>query len=212
MTPLLDRAAAFFLVPDGSGVAPAPLAIPAAARAVVLGAADDALPLAAAVALDLRAADRASAAVVGVWRAGGGEPCAPGVATPAASRLAARLTKRGIPGAPRGRLVWLDLPAEPPAAVTVVHRAAAVIDGPLVTALAGPRPPELDGLVDDHDLVVVAADPTTPLATAALATLAARPASSLACAPLRRGLPRALALAGVAAPKLDPPLHPVRTT
>ena len=85
-----------------------------------------------------------------------------------------------------------------------MRRAAALVDGPLVTALAGARPPELDDLVAEHDLAVVAAEPETPLARAALAALSARGVDARACRPPRRGIARALALAGLAAPRLDP--------
>jgi hypothetical protein len=230
-----DRAAAFFLTP----ATPTAPAFPAASRTVVVGSEHDVPPLAAAVALSLRAAGRAPAAVVALWRAAvpdapppatvapGGPATSPasrgpataaapppaacpsrGPATFAASRLASRLARRGLAAAPRGRLVWVALPAD---AATVVGRVAAALDVPLVTALAGPRPGALDALVDDHDLVVVAADPETPLGRAATAALAHRPASTFACAPVRRGLPRALALAGIAAPRLEPPLRLVRS-
>jgi hypothetical protein len=207
MTDLLARAAGYFLAPADTKRGSTVAAVPAAARAVVLGSAQDAPALAAALALTQRAADRAPAAVVAVWRGDGdrGRP-APGAATPAAARLAARLSRRGLPAAARGRLVWLELPAEPEDTAAGLHRAAAAVDGPVVTALTGPRPTALETVIDEHDLVLVAADPDTPLARAALDGLSQRGVSALACRPLPRGLPRALALAGVAAPRLDPPL------
>jgi hypothetical protein len=207
MTDLLARAAGYFLAPSDSERASAVTRVPASARAVVLGSVQDARPLAAALALALRAADCAAAALVAVWRGGGdrGSPAA-GVAMPAAARLAARLTRRGLPAAARGRLIWLELPSEPEEAAAVLLRAAAAVDGPVVTALAGARPQALEEVIDDHDVVLVAADPETPLAHAALRGLAERGVSALACRPLPRGLPRALALAGLAAPRLDPPL------
>jgi hypothetical protein len=207
MTDLLARAAGFFLAPSDAKRASALTRVPGTARAVVLGSVQDAPPLAAAMALALRTADRAAAALVAVWR-GGGERNSPtaGVATPAAARLAARLSRRGLPAAARGRLIWLELPAEPQETPAVLLHAAAAVDGPVVTALAGPRPAALEVVIDDHDLVLVAADPDAPLAHAALAGLAERGVSALACHPLPRGVPRALALAGFAAPRLDPPL------
>lgn len=211
MTGLLERAAAFLLAPAATAPAPA-AAVPATARAVVLGTDDAARPLAAALALTLRAADRAPAGLVAVWRRGGaGQPPPRGAATRTAARLAARLGGRDLPAVARGRLAWLDLPLEPAAAVAAVHRAAAVVDGPLVTVLAGARPAALDDLVEQHDVAIVAADPDTPLARAGLAALSDRCVSALACRPLSRGLPRALALAGLTAPRLDPPLHAART-
>jgi hypothetical protein len=213
MTGPLDRAAAFLLAPTARTAAPAPAAaVPAAARAIVLGTDEAARPLAAALALTLRGADRAPAGLVAVWRAGGaGLPPPRGLAARSAARLAGRLAGRELPAVGRGRLTWLDLPLEPPAAVTAVHRAAAIVDGPLVTVLAGPRPPELERLVEQHDLAIVAADPDGALARAALSGLEDRCVSALACRPLPRGLPRAVALAGVTAPRLDPPLSAAPT-
>jgi hypothetical protein len=198
----LARAAAFFVAPAAPADAAATATVPVAARAVVLGAPPDAAPLAAALALALRAADRAPAALVASWSAG--HAVARGAATPAAARLAAALARRELVAVARGRLVWLPLPCEPIEAAAAVRRAAALVDGPLVTALAGARPAELDDLVAEHDLAVVAAEPGTPLARAALASLSARGIDARACRPLRRGLPRALALAGLGAPRLDP--------
>jgi hypothetical protein len=208
MTDLLDRAAGYFLAPAGSKPAAAVAGLPATTRAVVIGSLQDAPPLAAALALTLRAAVRARAALVAVWRAEGcGDgPRAAGAATPAASRLAARLTRRGLPAVARGRLAWLDLPTDPAATASGLRRAEAAFDGPLVTALAGPRPDPLEDLIEEHDLALVAAVPDTPLARAALAGLGDRCVSALACRPLSRGLPRALAVAGLVAPRLDPPL------
>ena len=165
--------------------------VPPAARAVVLGAQGDVVPLAAAVALALR-----PPGLVAVWRAG--RPLSAGVATRAAARLAGRLAARELPAVARGRLAWLALPDDPDAAAACVRRASAVVDGPLVTALAGARPPALEELVAEHDLAIVAADPATALARTALARLAARGIEARACRPLRRGLPRAIALAGLA--------------
>jgi hypothetical protein len=71
----------------------------------------------------------------------------------------------------------------------------------VITALAGARPPELEDLVAEHDVAIVAADPAGPLARTALARLAARGIDARACRPLRRGLPRAIALAGLATSK-----------
>jgi hypothetical protein len=212
VTGLLERAAELFLVPASDKASPTGVIVPAAARAVVVGTPQDAPPLAAALALTLRAADHAPAALVAVWRpAEDGERVMRGAATPGAARLATRLGRRDLAAAARGRLAWLSLPVEPATAETAVRRAAATVDGPVVTALSGPRPPELEPLIDEHDLVVIAADPATTLADAALAALAERCVSAIACRPLARGLPRALALAGLAAPRLEPPLRAART-
>ena len=212
MTGPLDRAAAFVLAPGGRGsVAPGTAVVPAAARVVVVGTDQAARPLAAALALTLRAADRSPAALVAVWRNGGaGLPPPRGAATRPAARLAARLQSGDLAAIARGRLAWLDLPQEPAAAARAIHAAAAVVDGPLVSALTGARPPELDRLVEQHDLAVVAAEPATALARAALAALGDRCISAFACRPVTRGAPRVLALAGIAAPRLDPPLTAAR--
>jgi hypothetical protein len=198
----LQRAAGFFLAPPAAAERPETATLPPAARAVVLGQAADATALAAAFALSLRAAAGAPTALVAVWAPEARAERA--AATRAASRLAARLTAHELPATARGRLAWLALASEPAAAAAAVRRASAIVDGPLVTALTGARPAELEELVVEHDLAVVAADSGSPLARAALARLAGRGVAVTACAPLRRGLSRKLALAGLAAPRLDP--------
>jgi hypothetical protein len=194
----LQRAAGFFLAPPAAAERPEAATLPQAARAVVLGQAADATALAAALALSLRAAAGAPTALVAVWAPEAGAERA--AATRAASRLAARLTAHELPATARGRLAWHALASEPAAAAAAVRRASAIVEGPLVTALTGARPAELEELVVEHDLAIVVADPGSPLARAALARLAV---AGTACAPLGRGLPRRLALAGLAAPRLD---------
>jgi hypothetical protein len=199
MSGVLERAAEFFLAPPERADEAA--VVPPAVRAVVLGSAADAPALAAALALSLRAHCGAPAAVVASW--GGGGQLRATAASRAAARLAARLTAHELAGTPRGRLAWVELPAGPAEVVEAVRRASTLVDGPLVTALAGARPPELDGLVGEHDLAIVAADPATALAHAAVARLSEQGVAGSACVPLRRGLSRALALAGLAAPRLE---------
>ena len=201
MTGVLERAAGFFLAPPERPEEPA--ALPPVARAVVLGSPEHAAPLAAALALTLRATGRAPVAVVASW--GTGKQMRPAAAIRAAARLAARLTAHDLPAAPRGRLAWLTLAPDPVAAADAIRRASALVEGPLVTALARARPPELEALVAEHDLAVVAAHPDTTLARAAVARLAERGIPAAACTPPRRGLPRALALAGLGAPRLELP-------
>jgi hypothetical protein len=198
MTPL-ERAAAWFITPPPAAARPAAAEFPPAARVVVLGAPPDVAPLAAAVALALRA----PASLVALWRAD--RSTARGTATRAAARLAAQLAAQDLPAVSRGRLAWLALPDDPSDAAVAVRQASAVVDGSLVTGLAGARPPELEELVAEHDLAIVAADPEAPLARAALAGLDARGIDAVACLPPRRGLPRRLALAGLVAPRLPPP-------
>jgi hypothetical protein len=196
---LLDRAADFFLAPPERS--DEPIALPPAVRAVVLGSAADAPALAAAVALSLRAGHHAPAAAVACW--GAGREMRPTAATRQAARLAASLTTHELPATPRGRLAWLALPLGPTEAAEAVRHASTLIDGPLVTALGGARPLELEALVAEHDLAVVAARPDTTLARVALARLAVRGITASACTPPRRGLPRALAIAGLATARLD---------
>lgn len=194
MAGALDRVAAFLVEPAATL---AGAALPEACRAAVLGRPRDVAPLAAAVALTLRAADGRPAAFVAVW----------GAAVPAAApsvRAAKRLAAAAGDGvAARGRLAWFALPTEPARAVDALVEAAALVDAPLVTALGGARPPALEALVAGHDLVVVAAAPDTQLAEAAIARLAERGVPAVACRPLARGAVRGLATAGLAAPRLD---------
>ena len=199
MSGVLERAAGFFLAPaaqsSAATTAPAP-----ASRAVVLGSAADAMPLAAAIAMS-------PGSLVAVWSSDdavgvGVRPYGRHrIATRAAAQLAARLSARDLDAAARGRLAWLALPPDPAAAAATLRRASALVDASLVTALCGPRPSELDGLVAEHDLAVVAAPPDTPLARAGVAELAAVGVTAWACAPLPRGLMRTLALAGVGGPR-----------
>ncbi len=218
MSGVVERAAEFFLAP---AVAPAAdtSRLPPAVRVVVLGSESDVVPLAAAVALSLRAGAapvavgarppaaaasfrpgaRVPAAVVAYWP---GEAVKPSAATRAAALVARRLTAHDMPALARGRLAWLALPEEPAAAATAVRSASALVDGSLVTALAGARPPELECLVEEHDLVIVATVPETTLARAAVARLTDRGVPASAWPPLRRGVTRTLALAGLAAPRI----------
>jgi hypothetical protein len=199
LTHVLSRAAGYFLADEARDSA----APPPAARAVVLGTPADAPPLAAALALSLRAAGRAPAAVVAVWAAGGIEAPRSSAAVRSAARLASQLSAHGLAAAPRGRLAWLALPPDPDAAADVVRSASLLVDVPLVTALGGARPDALESLIAEHDLAVVAAEPESSLARAALAALAARGVAASAYLPPRRGISRALAMAGIAAPRLD---------
>jgi len=200
MSGRLARTAAWFVAPPEASARVAAAPVPPAARVVVLGASADAVAVAAGVALALRA----PSGLVAAWHS----ERAPvrGVATRAAARLAARLTARDLPAVARGRLAWLALPGAPEEAAAAVRRASAAVDGPLVTALAGARPPALEQLVGEHDMAIVAADPDSALARAALAGLAARGLEAIACAPPRPGLARRAALAGLSAPRLQPPL------
>jgi hypothetical protein len=195
---VLERAVGFFLAPAPTAREEA-AALPPAARAVVLGTAQAAVPLAAALALSLRAG---APPLVAVWGAGD-ERARRDAASRGAARLAARLSAHELPARARGRLAWLTLPAEPQAAAAAVRRASVIVEGPLVSALAGARPTALDALVAQHDLAIVAADPESPLALAALARLSEAGVAASAHAPLSRGLRRTLVLAGLATRRLD---------
>jgi hypothetical protein len=85
-------------------------------RAAVLGSPGDAVPVGALVANAARSAAGASTAVVAVWTPGAGAPARGGAATLAASRLAARLSARGLTASARGRLAWAALDDHPVAA------------------------------------------------------------------------------------------------
>jgi hypothetical protein len=164
-------------------------------RAAVLGSAADAVPVAGMLANALRSASGASTAAVAVWAPGAslgrGGPAALG-----ASRLAARLTARGLPAVARGRLAWLRLDDHPVAAAVAVRRAAGALDVPLVAVLGGPRCEVIEGLIDEQDLVlVVAGEPDGPLVRLAVDGCAGAAVAHGACAP---GPARWLALAGLA--------------
>lgn len=116
-------------------------------------------------------------------------------AAPAASRLAARLTARGLGATARGRLAWVALDDHPVAAAHAVRRVAASVDVPVVTVLAGPRSPVLEAVLREQDLVaVVTCDPGGPLGRLAVAT---SEVPAVACAPLT-GPARLLGAAGLA--------------
>jgi hypothetical protein len=194
----LDRALSFFLAPAAPAEPVRAVALPPAARVVVIGTPRDVVAVAAAAVLDGPAPG-----VVALWR-GERAPTA-GVATRAAARLATALSNHELPTVARGRLAWLTLPDEPDRAATAVRHASALVPGPFVTALAGARPQELERLIAEHDLAIVAAPPDTALARAALAGFRTHGMPATAVAPLGRGLARTLALAGITAPRLDAP-------
>jgi hypothetical protein len=229
---LRDRAAGHFLAPrppvDRDAICVAPRAGTAAPvrdapRAAVLGSPADAPPVAGALAGALRAAHRSAAAAVAIWTpASGTAPGAPGLAiatatespergslppaTPAALRLAARITGRGLPATGRGRLAWLQRADHPVAAALAARRLSGALEVPVVVALAGPRTEVLEGLLREQDLVVIVArEPQGALARLAVAGC---DVPALACAPLAPGPSRLLALAGLAGARtLDPPLR-----
>jgi hypothetical protein len=148
MSGLLERAASVFVT------LPEPAAAPPrfACRALVLGSARDAVPVAAALAGGLRERERAAGALLVAWPAA--EPVRAALGTPAAARLAAALQARGLGAVARGRLAWLALDD-----VILVRRALAAVDVPAVVAITGPRSTATDELLADQDHVVLVERP-----------------------------------------------------
>ncbi|MDA0184693.1 hypothetical protein OJ997_30605 [Solirubrobacter phytolaccae] len=158
--------------------------------AAVVGRAGEAEPVAAALALALRRETRSKAATVAVI----GPPLPEGSGGGGAGRrLAARLQAEGLDPRVRGRLAWVRLdPADPELAALAWQ--VALVAAPVVFAVTAPRTAAIDVALADQDLVVlVTANPEGPLAIAATAGLS-RVATT---PPLRRGLPRELARAGL---------------
>ena len=187
---------------------PEAVAAPPPRHAVVVGAAGAVVPVAAAVAGELRARQRAGASLLCVWRPAGAEspddertPAArspAGATTPGAGRLAARLEAHELAATACGRLAWLLLDPAPAAAAEQAGRCLASVTEPVVLALAGPRPPAFEPLLAALDLAIAvlpagADDSLRVLALAGLPT----PARHLA-APLAPGPARWSALAGLA--------------
>ena len=159
MSGLLERAASAF----------SPLAVAVdSPRALVLGRAEDAVPVAAALAGGLREQHRAAGALLAVWPSP--PPPRAALGTRAASRLAARLQARGLEAVARGRLAWLALAVDD---LALAARAVAAVDVPAVIAVTGPRTMATDDLLADQDLVVlvVAADAEPGLEVLTLAGL-----------------------------------------
>ena len=177
-------------------------------RAVVLGAPAAAVPVAAACAGELRARDRAAAAVLCVWRPGTVEPRSDGpppdsgppagATTPGARRLAARLVAQALEATACGRLAWLALESDPAAALDQARRCVRTAAAPVVLAVAGPRPASFEPVLADLDLAiaVLPADADPALRALALGSLAAR--DRVIVPPLAPGPPRWAAMAGLA--------------
>ena len=180
---------------------PAPRLPATAPLAVVLGPTGSVVSVAAAVAGELRARERAPAALICMWRPAG--PCATaspaGAATLGARRTAQRLADRGAAATACGRLAWLVLDDDPAAAAASAHRAvAAAADAPAVVAVAAPRPAPFESLLAAADLAVVVlpSDADPALASLALSGLPAR--SATVQPPLAPGPARWAAMAGLA--------------
>jgi hypothetical protein len=223
MTSLLARLEAFFfegaesspasrqdVVPQSAGDEPLSTASGGASRAAVLGAPGVVVPVAAACAGELRARERAAAALLCIWRPGEVEPepepesdgpavrSPAGATTPGARRLAGRLATHELGATACGRLAWLALEREAAAAAGQVRRCLALARAPLVLAVAGPRPAALEPLLAEFDLAIAVLAPDTDpaLRELAVATLTARRRHVVA--PLAPGPPRWAAMAGLA--------------
>jgi hypothetical protein len=201
MTGILSRAAS--LVVEPRPVAEPLAASPGAARALVLGTPADALPLAASLAGSLRAREKAAAAVLCVWAPTSLARWPTAWTSAGARRLAARLAARELDVRAAGRLAWLTLPLEPAEAARVLGPLLGWLDAPMVTALAGPRTAQHDGLVEAHDVVVSvrpgvggAVSASGADALAALALSGIGPAA-VACDPVAPGPARWRARAGL---------------
>jgi hypothetical protein len=173
-----------------------------APRALVLGRADDAVPIAAALAGGLREQERAAGALLATWPSAA--PPRAALGTPAASRLAARLQARGLEAVARGRLAWLALGA---GQLPLAARAAAAVDVPAVIAVTGPRTAASDDLLADQDLVVlvVGSDAEPGLETLALDGLQHCAAAVVVRRPLDSPGARPAALAGWGRLRLEVP-------
>lgn len=169
---------------------------PVVERMAVLGAPAGVMPTGAALALVAARAARARCALLAIW----GAPT-PGARLPAragAARAAAALRSRGLEATAGGRLVYLELPAEPIQAAAALARAEAAARAPAVLVVAGPRTDELDRVLVEQDLLVVLGRdddaPTARLVAESLAELG-RPIVVCPSAPGR--LAGALALVGL---------------
>jgi hypothetical protein len=171
MSGVLERAASVFVESEPRLETPQPSQVPPrfASRALVLGAAADAVPVAAALAGGLRERERASGAVLITWPTA--DPHRPALGTPAAARLVAGLQTRGLDAVARGRLAWLGLDH---AELPLARRALAAVDVPAVIAITGPRSAATDELLPEQDqiVLVVPADEDQRLTDLAQAGLA----------------------------------------
>jgi len=211
VTGLLTRVASFFVEPPPAAPStqPLPEAAPVAgaasgagqhAAAAVVGATGAVVPVAAACAGELRARQRAGAAVVCVWRPDRPPAARPsgGAAIPGARRLAARLTDAGLTATACGRLAWIALDPEPERAADELRRCWTVAGAPLVLAVAAARAPALEPLLVELHLVVAVLAPDADPALRELAETTLPGRTAVVLAPLAVGPPRWAAMAGLA--------------
>ena len=188
----------WFVAPPVEHEPPAALVTDAVVTsAAVLGRAGEAEPVAAALALALRRETRAKAATVAVVGAGPTDSGGGGGA--AARRVGGRLEAHGFEAQVRGRLAWVRLdPSDSDLAAAA--RRVALIAAPAVLAVTAPRSVALDGALAEQDLlVIVTADPEGPLAR--LVSNGLPPVPLVPVRPFTRGPRRALARAGLRAPR-----------
>jgi hypothetical protein len=212
MSGLGARLAGLFLAPppDGVGAPAGPQPTSPAVRdvqiAAVLAAPADLDAAAGAVAAALRRSASARAAVVCRPRRGDGDPGAEAshLASPAAARLARKLTARELPAAAAGALCRVALPDDPAAAARDLWRVAGAVDVPVVLALPG-RVEGFDGVLAQVDRLVLAApaEVDQALTTIALGSLSALGPVATRAVPPRGTLTRRLAAAGLVAVALD---------
>lgn len=172
-----------------SGVAPS---------VVVLCSPLDAVALGSSVALATARRGRSSIGIVALWRPGTSVGRGPtGLAVRRARRLERSLQARDVRARAAGRLVRVELPAEPEAAIASAARAEAATDAPMVVVVAGPRDAAIDRLLAEYDLLLLAAseggDPVVGLARDSLSRLGPRVETIPATVP---PLTRALAVWG----------------
>ena len=165
--------------------------------AAVLGRAGEVEPVAAALALALRRESRAKAATVAV--VGPGPTDTGGGSRAAARRVGGRLEAHGFEAHARGRLAWVRLDPSESQLATAARRVT-LIAAPAVLAVTAPRSVALDEALAEQDLlVIVTADPEGPLAR--LVSSGLPPVPLVPVRPFSRGPRRALARAGVRAPR-----------
>jgi hypothetical protein len=171
--------------------------------AAVLGRAGEAEPVAAALALALRRETRAKAATVAVIGPAPPDAAGQGAAgggAAAARRAGGRLEAHGFEAHVRGRLAWVRLDPSDADLAAAAARRVALIAAPAVLAVTAPRSVALDGALAEQDLlVIVTADPEGPLAR--LVSNGLPPVPLVPVRPLTRGPRRALARAGLRAPR-----------
>jgi hypothetical protein len=183
---LLARAGSFFLAPAASAARPAAHAVavapPPPARAAVLACAPDLPAASGMLAAALRSRHGAAAAVVCLPSPpAGGAP-----ASPAASAVARRLSRRDLECTTAGVVCRVHLPSDPAAFVVQAWRVLAAADVPAVVAI--PRREAVhDELLAGLDLVALA---TGPDADATLADVAVYSLERIGVPVARLTLPR----------------------